>query len=306
MSEQGAKQCVLIIDDSPLELRALGMILSDKYNVKLATSGQVGITLAKKNAVDLILLDLNMPEMSGFEVLLLLKDDYETAHIPVVMLTSSESANDEVRGLALGASDFIRKPYADAVVNYRIELQLKLVAQMKMIEQFSLIDGLTGVNNRRSFDRFVRSAWSQSTRKEEWLSMLIIDIDRFKVFNDTYGHINGDTCLKAVSDIMVNTVMRGSDLVFRWGGEEFAIILPDTHLEGALEVAERIRKNIEKTPIYFEDKSAFITASIGVGAIIPPTNQNYDEAFREFHTGVDKALYQAKSNGRNRVEVSLQ
>ena len=296
----GKRPCVLVIDDSMLELRATSNILSSMYDVLVAKGGREGIEIANESNVDLILLDLNMPGMSGFEVLCELKDTEKTSHIPVIIITSSDSISDEVRGLALGASDFIRKPL-DAIVSFRVGMCLQLISQMKMIEKFGLVDGLTGINNRRSFDQTIKSEWIHALRNKNCIGLLMIDIDKFKQFNDEYGHINGDLCLKAVSDVMVKTVLRGCDSVFRWGGEEFAVILPQTPLEGAIEVAERIRTNIEGTCINFGEVSASVTVSVGVGSIVPNTPIDASNEFDEFRSEIDKALYRAKKEGRNRV-----
>ena len=298
----GKKPCILVIDDSNLELRATNNILSNMYDVKLATGGKEGIKVAQDEEVDLILLDLNMPEMSGFEVLCELKDIEKTADIPVIIITSSESINDEVRGLALGASDFIRKPI-DAVVSFRVGMCLQLISQMKLIEKFGLIDGLTGINNRRSFDQTIKSEWNHALRNKHNLGLVMIDIDKFKRFNDEFGHINGDTCLQVIAEVMVDTLHRGNDSVFRWGGEEFAVILPATHQEGVIEVAERIRKNIEKKQIEMGQVTASVTVSIGAGSIIPSSSFDNSNEYDDFLQKIDKALYLAKENGRNRVEA---
>ncbi|MCL2217465.1 MAG: diguanylate cyclase [Defluviitaleaceae bacterium] len=298
------RKCILIIDDSPLELRTLSMFLSDAYELKVAKSGQEGIEVAQGGDVDLILVDLNMPDKTGFEVLYELKNLPETAQIPVIMVTGSDSTNDEVRGLGLGAADFIRKPLIEAIVNLRVNMHLQLRDHIQTIEKLSLIDGLTGINNRRSFDNAIKVEWSRSLRKREWLGMLMLDIDFFKKFNDKHGHLNGDACLKAVASTMVDTITRGSDYVFRWGGEEFMAILPDTALEGVIAVAERLRKKISQTPVVCDTEVTFITASLGAGAIIPVDAPPNDKAAQdEFFSQIDKALYRAKSGGRNRVEA---
>ena len=298
----GKKPCVLVIDDSSLELRATSNILSTMYDVKIASNGREGIKIAQESEIDLILLDLNMPEISGFEVLCELKDTEKTADIPVIIITSSESINDEVRGLALGASDFIRKPI-DAVVSFRVGMCLQLISQMKLIEKFGLIDGLTGINNRRSFDQTIKSEWNHALRNKNNLGLMMIDIDKFKQFNDEYGHINGDLCLQTISEVMGTTLHRGNDSLFRWGGEEFAIILPATPIEGVLEVAERVRKNIENKQIAVGEVTTSVTVSIGVGSIVPTSQFEASTEYDDFRTQIDRALYSAKDNGRNRVEA---
>ena len=298
----GKKPSVLVIDDSNLELRATSNVLSPMYDVKVASSGKEGIQIAMESEIDLILLDLNMPELSGFEVLIELKDREKTSDIPVIIITSSDSINDEVRGLALGAADFIRKPI-DAVVSFRVGMCLQLISQMRLIEKFGLIDGLTGINNRRSFDQAIKSEWNNALRNKKHLGLIMIDIDRFKGFNDEYGHVNGDLCLQIISKVMIDTVLRGNDGVFRWGGEEFALILPSTPLDGVSEVAERIRANIEKEPIVLGDVVAHVTVSGGVGSIIPSSSFETTSEYDDFITQIDKALYRAKDKGRNRVET---
>jgi len=301
MSEKKAKQCILVIDDDPIQLMALGRILSPQYDVKMAKGGEAGLKLAEEHNIDLILLDLVMQDMSGFEVLLQLKESDETKDIPVIFVSSSTSSEDEVRGLALGAVDYIRKPYTEVVVNLRVKVHLLLVDQMKTIKNFSLTDGLTGVNNRRSFEQAFKSTWNYARRAKDCLSVLLLDIDNFKQFNDKYGHLNGDICLRAIANTIREATKRGSDSVYRWGGEEFAVILPSTHLDGAAIIAEDIRKAVAATPIHLGGEPIFVTASIGVSSI-EPHNKDFDQTAPVFSADVEKALLQAKEKGRNRVE----
>ena len=298
---RGTKHCVLIIDDTPIQLVELGRILSSRYDVKIAKSGEEGLKVLKEHHIDLILLDLVMPGMSGFEVLSLLKESEETAGIPVIFITGSALAEDEAKALSLGAVDYIHKPFVDIVVNLRVGIHLRLVEQMKFIENISLTDGLTEIGNRRSFDQAIKSEWNHAKRAKEHLGMLMLDIDKFKLFNDTYGHLNGDTCLKTVARVISDSLERGRDSVFRWGGEEFAVVLPCTHVEGAMKVAERIRENVSAEPIRHGDETTFVTISLGVGSVVP-AGACFEEAFAEFSASVDRALYRAKENGRNRVE----
>lgn len=175
-----------------------------------------------------------------------------------------------------------------------------------MVRRFSMTDGLTGAGNRRSFDQLFQSEWLRAIRNKTPLSLLMLDIDEFKQFNDRHGHLNGDVCLKIIANVVTNTVARGSDLVFRWGGEEFAVLLPETTLEGARLVAEKIRKNIEKAPITCDDGIFTVTASIGVSTIIPKQESSMGIAsgIDTFFSIMDKALYKAKRMGKNRVETT--
>jgi len=297
----GAKHCVLIIDDTPMQLVELGRILSSRYEVKIAKSGEEGLKLLKEHNIDLILLDLVMPGMSGFEVLACIKESEETAHIPVIFITGSSLAENEEKALSLGAVDYIHKPFVDVVVNLRVGIHLRLIEQMKFIENISLTDGLTGIGNRRNFDQTVKAEWNHARRAKEHFSMLLLDIDKFKLFNDTYGHLSGDLSLKTVAGVIDDSLERESDTVFRWGGEEFAVLLPCTPTKGAVMVAERIRENVAAMPIRHGDQTTSVTISIGVGSIVPP-DASFEEAFTEFSVRIDQALYRAKEKGRNRVE----
>jgi len=278
-------------------------ILSPLYLIKTARNGETGLQMAQKYDIDLIVLDLGLEDITGYEVLTELKRDEKTKNIPVISVTGSEAKGDEIRALTNGAIDYIRKPFVAEIVILRVGIHVKMLTQMRMIERFSLTDGLTGVNNRRCFDQQIEIEWNRSSRNGTWLSLLMMDIDYFKTFNDKYGHLNGDAALKTVANVLVNTVRRGSDYVFRWGGEEFAIILPETPAEGARTVAENIRENIAATSIIFSGNSTNVTASIGASAIIPQPS-GYPFGVDEFCETVDKALYKAKELGRNKVVMA--
>ena len=298
-----SKKIILIIDDDPLMLGALSGILSPNYHVKAARDGETGLVLANKYDVDLILLDVVMKNMSGYEVLSELKESERTKDIPVIFITGREGSGEEVRALSSGAVDYIRKPIVPELVTLRVGIHMQLITQMRIIERFSLTDGLTGANNRRCFDQQIESEWNRAARNGSPLSILMLDIDRFKAFNDNYGHLNGDHALKTVAGVLIGTIKRGTDYVFRWGGEEFAVILPETPLEGAQKVAENIRANVEATPIVMGKKTTQITISVGVSTIVPAP-ATYPWGAADFCEGIDKALYRAKKNGRNRVEIA--
>jgi diguanylate cyclase (GGDEF)-like protein len=298
-----AKKTILVIDDDPLMLGALSSILSPIYHVKAARDGATGLVLANKYDVDLILLDIVMKNMSGYEVLEELKENEKTRDIPIIFITGREGSGEEVKALSSGAVDFIRKPIVPEVVTLRVGIHMQLITQMRIIERFSLTDGLTGVSNRRCFDHQLESEWNRAARNSSPLSMLMLDIDGFKAFNDNHGHLNGDHALRAVANTLMNTVQRGSDYVFRWGGEEFAVILPETPMEGSLNVAERIRAAVAKTPITVGNESVQITVSIGSATTIPEP-ASYPWSAVDFCEVLDKALYKAKTSGKNRVEAA--
>ncbi|MCL2600261.1 MAG: diguanylate cyclase [Treponema sp.] len=301
MDTDTAKQGILIIDDTPLQIRILSQILAPLYEVKIAKSGEKGLELARKHNVDLILLDIVMTGMSGFEVLAELKESSATKHIPVIFITSMDSSEGEVRGLSLGAVDYITKPFVDEIVRLRVGLHMQLISQMRTIERLGLFDSLTGVRNRHSFNSRMQSEWDAAIQNKTCMSMLMLDIDHFKAFNDKYGHLGGDLCLKAVAGIFKDTVTRGEDFVFRWGGEEFAILLPGFPLEDAAGVAENVRHNVESAMVSCgEGIIAKVTVSIGVGTVFPQPGDRIEK----FCDDTDKALYKAKQGGRNRVEAA--
>lgn len=291
---------ILIVDDERSNITALSHILRSTYIVLAAKDGPSAIEAAKKNSPDLILLDIIMPGMSGFEVLAELKDSDLTRNIPVIFITGLDSIEDEETGLLLGAVDYITKPFHNAIVKLRVETHLKIIEQMRIIERLGMIDSLTDIPNRRSFDHQLNVEWNRAVREETSLSFIMLDIDKFKNFNDNYGHAHGDKVLKTVAKVILQSMRRPADFAARWGGEEFSVLLPDTGLDGALEVAENIRNNIENVVIPCSDgRDTKITVSIGVNSESPATGGSIDD----FCAKADTALYSAKEAGRNIVKA---
>ena len=296
------KQSILIIDDSRLELENLRQILVPTYEVYTATSADEGMEVLSHTLIDLILLDIIMEDVSGFDVLRRLKADEIFRHIPVIFITSLITIEDEARGLSLGAVDYIRKPLSEEVVLLRVGVHLHLLKQMRIIERYGLIDRLTCIGNRRSFDQELKREWIRIARNGGEFSMMMLDIDNFKSFNDTFGHFNGDKCIKTIAEVITGTIKRSSDVVFRWGGEEFCVILPDTPQVGASKIANEIRENIEKTPIVFDVHSTYVTVSIGVCTTSPRPN-TYPDVTMDFCEHVNKTMFKAKLSGRNTVKA---
>ncbi|MCL1987241.1 MAG: diguanylate cyclase [Firmicutes bacterium] len=295
MRKESAKQSILIIDDTPMQIRILSQILAPIYDIKVALNGEKGIELAKKHDIDLILLDILMDGLSGYEVLELLKHSEKTNSIPVIFTTSMTETEDEVKGLSMGAVDYITKPFVDEIVRLRVGLHLKLIDQMRFIEQSTLYDALTGIYNRQAFNTTFNKEWEHAIENGQCISLIMLDIDKFKNFNDTYGHLSGDKCLITVASSLK---IRNVDMVYRWGGEEFAVLLPNTPLVSAEVVAERIRKVVEETPIeYALGEFTNVTISLGIATVFPT---EVDKP-QEFCNEADKALYQAKQSGRNCV-----
>jgi len=292
------KNTLLIVDDENANLKVLSHILGSDYTIYTATNGVSAIQKAKELKPDLILLDILMPEMDGYEILSTIKETEEINKTPVVFITGLDSVEDEEKGLSLDAADYITKPFSAPIVKLRVRNQIQIVNQLRTIERLSLVDQLTGIANRRSFDGRLNIEWKQAIREKTSLSLLMMDLDKFKSFNDTYGHQQGDLVLKKVAEIFTMSLKRPADFTARWGGEEFIVLLPNTPLEGAVDVAENIRTDIEKSPILFSDGTVKrITISIGVTAVFPDKSSSIDA----FIADADKALYLAKEAGRNRV-----
>ena len=297
MTEQ-IKNSILIIDDEKSNLMYLNSILSVDYSIFVAKCGQEALRKAKDLLPDLILLDIVMPDIDGYSVLAQLKESELTQEIPVIFITGLDRNEDEEKGLALSAADYITKPFSAAIVRLRVSNQMRLVNQMRAIKRLSMTDQLTGIANRRSFDQQMNIEWRRAIRYKTPISLLMIDVDHFKIYNDTYGHQQGDIVLHIVADTLSLALKRPADLASRWGGEEFAVLLPATDREGALTIAEFIRSNIESATIQCQNGAiSNVTVSIGENTQIPVFGDSIDE----FISKADTALYNAKKSGRNQI-----
>ena len=292
------KHSILIVDDEHANILALIHILNSEYTVYAEKCGRDAIEAAEELLPDVILLDILMPEMDGYEVLSTLKASEKTKNIPVIFITGLREVADERKGLASGAADYITKPFYSEIVQLRVRNQIKIIEQLRTIEQLSMTDPLTGLPNRRSFDARFNAEWGKVFRDQAPVSILMVDIDKFKTYNDTHGHQQGDVALQSFAKTFVQALKRPGDFAARLGGEEFIVLLPNTHAQGALVVAEQIRKCVEAMEIPCPDGlAAKITVSIGAN-----THEYGDtETVKAFFSGVDEALYAAKGNGRNRV-----
>lgn len=298
-------EVILIVDDAISNVKILAAILDDMgCDILFATNGANAIEIAKKSAPDIILLDIIMPEMDGHEACRILKKDPKTSEIPIIFITALDNTDNEEEGLKLGAIDYIAKPFSAAIVKARISNHLALrrankalrVANLKL-ERLATLDSLTDTFNRRHFMDLLTTEINRHDRYGSDISILMLDIDFFKKVNDTYGHAAGDKALITVVKFIKNT-LRETDSIGRLGGEEFAVLLPETNAQKAIILAERLRGGIEDAEIEAENGEKFsITASIGL----------YSEALGkhclpEYMLGMaDKALYHAKNTGRNRV-----
>lgn len=293
------RQTILIADDSTAVVTLLRAVLGEEYGVIVASTGPAAIESALERQPDLILLDVMMPGMDGFEVCRRLRAEERTQRIPVIFITGLNAPEDERRGLELGAIDFIAKPIQPAIVRLRVRNHLELKRYRDFLEDLSLVDGLTGIGNRRRFDEFLIREWRRSRRARTPLALVMLDVDYFKAFNDNYGHAAGDECLREVAATIAMVVRRPGDLCARYGGEEFAAILPHTDLAGARTLGERIRAAVTglEIPHARSAIAPVVTVSIGVAAGDIAGNEEPEALLR----AADRRLYEAKIAGRNRV-----
>ncbi|MDR3323102.1 MAG: diguanylate cyclase, partial [Zoogloeaceae bacterium] len=297
-AESETRNTLLLVDDDTLNLLALKKILSPDYDIFMAKSGVQALKMLSSHKPDLILLDVMMPGMSGFDVLACLKSDENTRNLPVIFITGLTGEHDEEKGFSLGVSDYIQKPFRPTVVKVRVDTQIKIVRQIRASETASHTDPLTGIANRRQFDERLALEWRRAVREKSPIAFLMMDIDKFKTYNDTYGHPQGDTLLKTVARIFSETARRPGDLVARLGGEEFGVLLPQSDLETALAVAERIRAQVRAAEIPTADgQLTHATISIGATTLIPTLADDP----KDFFARADDNLYAAKENGRDRV-----
>lgn len=290
---------ILAVDDSPENLDLIKNILEPYYTVKVASTGTLGLHIARNHKPDLILLDIMLDDINGYDICHRLKSDDSTRNIPVIFLTAKRSESDEIQGFKIGGCDYITKPFSPAIVLARVKTHIQLKAKTDLLERLASLDGLTEIPNRRAFDAALERQFSQAKRTRTPLSLLILDIDNFKMYNDHYGHPSGDDCLRKVANVLTEQTHRPEDLVARLGGEEFAILLPNTDSVGAAMRAEQYRMAVENLKIHHAAKSPinYVTVSVGVGSEIAHTTDHLSELMQ----AADNALYRAKNQGRNRI-----
>ena len=325
------KPSILIVDDRPENLLTLEQVLeSPDLDVIRAESGHEALEKTLDYEFALILLDVQMPVMDGYETATLLRGNKRTKNIPIIFVTAANKEEAHVfRGYGSGAVDYLFKPLAADVLTSKVKIFLELHNQRQLLEektreldakvaelealkyeleesneklrQLSSLDGLTDLPNRRFFDETLVREWQRGRRKQTPLTLIIADIDHFKAYNDAYGHVIGDDCLKKVARGLDKSILRDVDIIARYGGEEFAAILPETDQEGGILIAERMLEAIRKLNITHEQSKTadHVTVSLGVATTIPQDSGNATRLIQ----AADRALYTAKASGRNQYKV---
>lgn len=290
---------VLIIDDDVGTIRILAQVVKDMADVTFATSGMEAVAMARTELPDLVLLDAEMEGMDGFATCAALHAMPGMENVPILFITSHRGVEIELKALAAGAVDFINKPFHPHIVQARVRTHLTLKRRTDALTRLATMDGLTGIPNRRAFDQALAQEMRRLSRGTAPLSLVLIDVDHFKRYNDFYGHQAGDDCLRAVAASLSGTVRRAGELAARYGGEEFAILLPGSDMDTAIGLAEKARNAITGLGLAHAARpdGAHVTISAGAATLCP--SQAGDAV--GLIGAADQALYRAKAAGRNRV-----
>lgn len=328
------KAPILLVDDRRENLLTLERLLeAPELLLVRAESGQEALAKTLDHQFALVLMDVQMPGMDGYETAELMRGNKKTRHIPIIFVTAARKEQEHMfKGYDAGAVDYLLKPLEPAVLKSKVGIFLEMFRQKQLLEEktreldakileledlqrkleksnlklqhLSSVDGLTGLFNRRHFDDIFSVEWKNARRRRSPLSLIIIDIDHFKAFNDTYGHIAGDLCLQRVAKGLVSTLHRPVDMVSRYGGEEFTVILPDTDVNGAEWVATRMKEHIQDLAIPHSSSPTgdYVTISLGISTMIPEPDQPAENLL----DAADKALYRAKEEGRNCYRINCE
>ena len=308
------KTSILIVDDSLIHIHYLTNLFKHDYHILAATNGPQALEMAAGGQPPhVILLDVEMPEIDGYEVCRRLKANSQTKNIPVIFITpqffteddfgkAQFDATDEEMGFRLGAVDFISKPFHPAIVRARVKNHMRLKLKTDMLEMLSLQDGLTDIPNRRYFDERLAVEWESAVRYGMPLSMVMMDMDHLKLYNDHYGHGAGDDCLRRVAKTLKKSIPRPIDLVARYGDGKFAVLLTDTDAKGALKMAEQLRAAVEALAIKhaYSKPALVVTLSVGVAT---HASESAKTDMHQLQYSAEQALYRAKEQGRNQVQA---
>ncbi len=291
---------ILIVDDEMINIRMLDSILRDKYEIIVALNGEQALKRAILTPPDIILLDIGMEGMDGYQILQYLANNETTREIPVIFVTALTTEAEEKKGLELGAVDYITKPYRSSIILARLNNHLELKRQRDQLNYLSSRDNLTGIPNQRGFDIFLDQAWQTAVRFNESVALIYMDIDSFKKYTDHYGYIAGNKCLKKVSDCLKACLHRKTDLLARYGDDELVCVLSKTDIDGALLVAKKLQDAILDLAIPHQhaNDGDVVTLSFGVVAINPGHQQIESSILIEM---ASESLFHAKRQGGNQI-----
>jgi len=308
MPKPAQPQQILLVDDDAGVIQLLGGLLANVAALRFATNGKDALRLAHEVVPDLILLDAEMPGMSGFQLLQALKADAKFADVPVIFITSHTEAGFEVSALEMGAVDFIAKPFRSSLVLARVRLHLRMKRMADGLRRDATVDSLTGVANRRMFDQSLAREWLQGRRTGDPISLLSVDVDHFKSYNARYGRQQGDECLKQVAAALVSACRRPADLVARYDGQEFVMLLPHTARLGAEHIGRRVLDAVQALDIRHEESlpTGYVSVSVGIAFHDDQSkHENDDTRFtaEDLVAAANKALVTAKRAGRARAKL---
>ena len=289
-------ETILIVDDTVSNLDILGELLKD-YDLIESTNGEEALEIVDDEDVDLILLDIMMPDMDGYEVCRILKSNPKTVDIPVIFITSKTDEESIEKAYNVGGSDYITKPFKTKELLARVKRELQITKLQNELKLLASTDSMTQLYNRRYFTQLSNQTIDLARRDKQNISFIMLDIDKFKNINDIYGHQTGDEIIVSLSNILKQNERKG-DIVSRYGGEEFVLMLPDSNLDGARRVAEDIREKVERFHLEISDnRQLHFTISLGISELSFEDENSLESALKK----ADDALYKAKVSGRNKV-----
>ncbi|MGJ8679145.1 GGDEF domain-containing response regulator [Paraglaciecola sp.] len=296
---------LLVIDDDVVNISTLSSMFAKSFNIEIARDGKTALQNILLKDIDLVLSAIDTPIISGQELCTFVKNNKLTSHIPIMFLTANVSQDEEDECLSMGAVDYIDKNTRQSILFSRVDNIMAMVAQQKKLAQVSCTDGLTGLANRMQLDTMINKEWYSAVRGNHGLAALIIDIDHFKLFNDAFGHLEGDKCLKIIASLIAGSKRRERDFAARYGGEEFVLLLPFTDLDGAKKVAQELIDTVQqrKIPSASAASHNVVTISIGIAAIAPNGEGNATSAI-ELINKADTNLFKAKEAGRNQFSAT--
>ncbi len=296
------KPRVLIVDDVPADLQALGEILGDDYTVVSAGSGLEALRIAETDEVDLVLLDAQMPGMDGFETCARLKANTDTKDLPVILVGTPEDEIMEAKGLFQGAADFLPRPVRASAARARVKTHLENRRFREVLQRLSWLDAVTGIPNRERFEEALDNEWRRNARNRTPIALLLMEVDHFNQFCEIHGKSAGDETLRRLIDALTGGIQRAGDVVGRYNDRAFACLLPETDTLGAVSVGERVRAELNSMAIPHEgsESAPFVTLSLGVASLVPSRT----DVLKDLTDSAEAALLRAQQRGGNQVVFS--